>query len=631
MGVGERAAGVWTPLVAVWLLHQSLSCAGLFQEVCLGENVDISCDDGQVIQVISARYGRMQLGACVRADLGYLGCSVDVTRLADDWCSGRQTCTQQVAKAVMEAAVGSPCFEELVTYLDIRYECLQVNFAGGQICSPATHPPLHVGRGVLSSYVADEYGCGTPQVPWSVDTHAGQRVNISLTNYHWSTLGGAAEDAPATSCDVIGFVVERSLGINRTLCAGSTKHSHLYTSMSSSVEIGLIPVDLRQAKNNFVVTYTVLGCPDITPPANAWYKREANSIEIGCNENHNSWNLVCSGNKWDGVVGNCSEWVASESDSTETLFNLSPVVIVSLIGGLAFATLLLIIALIVGCVCMRKRTPRTPPRRPSASNKYVVASAGGGICDPRTLYRPGSEADLIEFGTNSSTLGSNPYPGQVVYQPRHGAPSTYNPQQTLYYHVPQGQGQGQGQSQGPGPGPGHSLRQPRVAQAYCTCGPGHPVMPPPQARPPPPPGAPGMSSTPRTPGTPLMPGTPASCRIQARPLPDPDNPYSSTEPAVGNAREPPPPGDAAAVESEYAALNCLPAPNDQETWRVRPADPDDNTDMDRLSQEGGLSGEEDGDPGGEDSDSSASDYYWQGTRKYHVLEKDQALISDSDV
>ncbi len=51
----------------------------------------------------------------------------------------------------------------------------------------------------------------------------------------------------------------------------------------------------------------VEGCPDITPPAHAWYKRDGDSAVIGCEWSEHSWHLACDGSTWSGVVGNCSE------------------------------------------------------------------------------------------------------------------------------------------------------------------------------------------------------------------------------------------------------------------------------------------------------------------------------------
>ncbi len=72
--------------------------------------------------------------------------------------------------------------------------------------------------------------------------------------------------------------------------------------------------------------------------------------------------------------------------------------------------------------------------------------------------------------------------------------------------------------------------------------------------------------------------------------------------------------DTSTGESEYASLNKLTLPSQQATLRVRP----EGGEGQQNGREGGKEVEGEGD--GNDSDSS--NYYWQGTRKYHVLEKE---------
>ncbi len=65
------------------------------------------------------------------------------------------------------------------------------------------------------------------------------------------------------------------------------------------------------------------------------------------------------------------------------------------------------------------------------------------------------------------------------------------------------------------------------------------------------------------------------------------------------------PGTISPGATDYASLNSTAVPAAQQpTLRGRP-----------LSEDGGK---DDG------NDSDSSNYYWQGTRKYHVLEKDWA-------
>ncbi len=57
---------------------------------------------------------------------------------------------------------------------------------------------------------------------------------------------------------------------------------------------------------SFNLAITVTGCPDAVPPPKAWYKRNGDTAQIGCEWNDVSWQLQCEGNQWVGQVGNCT-------------------------------------------------------------------------------------------------------------------------------------------------------------------------------------------------------------------------------------------------------------------------------------------------------------------------------------
>ena len=71
----------------------------------------------------SAVYGRMRIGRCVEAGLGFLGCSADVLRLADAKCSERQSCDIAIPDKDFDAT--RPCYKELKVYLEASYICMR--------------------------------------------------------------------------------------------------------------------------------------------------------------------------------------------------------------------------------------------------------------------------------------------------------------------------------------------------------------------------------------------------------------------------------------------------------------------------------------------------------------------------
>ena len=90
-------------------------------EYCQFEKMKASCKEGEVIIMQNATYGRMRLGRCVTADLGYVGCRKDVLHLADMRCSGRRTCEIAIPDEKFDDT--RPCLTELKFYLEASYTC----------------------------------------------------------------------------------------------------------------------------------------------------------------------------------------------------------------------------------------------------------------------------------------------------------------------------------------------------------------------------------------------------------------------------------------------------------------------------------------------------------------------------
>ena len=75
-----------------------------------------------------AYFGRMKLGKCVKSDLGFLGCYINVLPKMDQLCTGRQSCEiQKLAKTDFEDVQqsGQPCRDGLEPYLDVQFTCVE--------------------------------------------------------------------------------------------------------------------------------------------------------------------------------------------------------------------------------------------------------------------------------------------------------------------------------------------------------------------------------------------------------------------------------------------------------------------------------------------------------------------------
>ena len=51
---------------------------------------------------------------------------------------------------------------------------------------------------------------------------------------------------------------------------------------------------------------SVFGCPDPSPPAHGFIKRNKDRVEIYCRMSDNKWEIICQEGKWKGHHGNCT-------------------------------------------------------------------------------------------------------------------------------------------------------------------------------------------------------------------------------------------------------------------------------------------------------------------------------------
>ncbi len=51
-------------------------------EFCQNEQFSGVCGENEVVIIESARYGRMQIGKCVKTDFGFVGCFHDILHVS---------------------------------------------------------------------------------------------------------------------------------------------------------------------------------------------------------------------------------------------------------------------------------------------------------------------------------------------------------------------------------------------------------------------------------------------------------------------------------------------------------------------------------------------------------------------
>jgi len=93
-------------------------------EVCSGQNFTASCSSGTVVMIVSAVYGRMQLGVCRTSNV-HIGCSADVSSYVERRCAGRRRCKVAVTDQLRRLASDNDgCPIDQLGYLRVVYHCL---------------------------------------------------------------------------------------------------------------------------------------------------------------------------------------------------------------------------------------------------------------------------------------------------------------------------------------------------------------------------------------------------------------------------------------------------------------------------------------------------------------------------
>lgn len=107
---------LWTVVCVVKGLTKPL------KPFCENDVFTATCDEGFVVLMTHARYGRMTLSRCAKRDYGHIGCFSDVLELADFRCSGRRDCDIPIPDALF--AQTKPCPEDLKPHLEAAYTCV---------------------------------------------------------------------------------------------------------------------------------------------------------------------------------------------------------------------------------------------------------------------------------------------------------------------------------------------------------------------------------------------------------------------------------------------------------------------------------------------------------------------------
>jgi hypothetical protein len=96
----------------------------------------------------------------------------------------------------------------------------------------------------------DTKGCGSSGSPWIITADPGQAIQLNIIDFGLDT-----QTSNLVSCrSVYGYIRERALGINHSICGGRNREGALYTSKTNTIEIEILPKRDRN-KAQFLIQY----------------------------------------------------------------------------------------------------------------------------------------------------------------------------------------------------------------------------------------------------------------------------------------------------------------------------------------------------------------------------------------
>ena len=104
--------------------------------------------------------------------------------------------------------------------------------SGDDRCTQGDYVSLPGPEGYISAAVAKDTGAGSLKCPWKISVQLGQRINISIVDFHPVT--------DTINCIPLAYIVDVTSKENRTVCKPNERSQQVYVSTGNSVQIQMI-------------------------------------------------------------------------------------------------------------------------------------------------------------------------------------------------------------------------------------------------------------------------------------------------------------------------------------------------------------------------------------------------------
>ena len=96
--------------------------------------------------------------------------------------------------------------------------------------------------------MTDETGCVSLRAPGVIHAASGQRIKFTLLDF-------ATTKRKRSAGPVYGYIMDKTVQINKTIYGGGQREREIYTSESAIVEIALATKDQRHQEGDFLLKY----------------------------------------------------------------------------------------------------------------------------------------------------------------------------------------------------------------------------------------------------------------------------------------------------------------------------------------------------------------------------------------
>lgn len=413
------------------------------QLYCIYDNFESDCPHSQVVMFQSAilhlSVEECKSGKEFDPNSTVGNCSLDITSDMERLCLGKWSCTVELREYGMRLKDKLDCvgFEENNIIISLSYNCVSVEKSACFSCENSEYAKLTQSKGYLGSIVTLDSRissqCGNSRCPWYLQVPPGQVVNLTMVDSEKHVMsnhqgaGGRHSSliSDSSSCHKKYVTVkERANPKDFYYCGGRGRVSHLYLSVSNTIEIHINDDQLSNVGGQFLIYYEVIGCADIIPPRFSRMKRNGDNCEIDCPETDLKWTLVCKGQTWEGLeaLGTCppapglleaepqkSNVGRGASIFSSTLFEMPMGVVMALV--IACAVILGVLILTTGLVCLKRNQYDSKHRDDpniygAACSEFEFREMGAGPLHPALLAKTAPYMNTGAFAANRSRRAS---------------------------------------------------------------------------------------------------------------------------------------------------------------------------------------------------------------------------------